>query len=687
MFIQRFPWVNRKFLLVIALILMGAGYFFTFLCVYSPGENVPIRICIDTYPRYTQELNNYFNLTEATPFEDAQNKLLEDFKFAGYVILPVTDMPIDGYPVIIWIHGFAFSADYQINYPQQFAQSGFIAIALDQPGHGNSGGLWDLGLSTILEVYSTIEWLVNYSDYKDIINKDQIGISGHSMGGVAVTLSGIFDNQTNPNTGNRIGTGLIRSTCAVFSWDRFDIFAEQIVNRYFGLENVFDNPTVLNLLSHWRFLTNYDPSVLNQESSIRSPSLFINATNINNFCLIIGSLDEFAYVPQVCNLLANSTIDGSGIPLVSASEIYSIISNNNNNTWDFSGIEENKMRRMVLVPGIGHFMEGFDIRVCQNITYWFNDTMGCISVNPDCPWDFQLGGLGELLGWLLLLIGSLMALFPSVAYLSSKRWYSKSIPQISAFPIENSERNAKKLFYIFIGIALILNILSGFLQLNAMTHFWIFDLVIPHFLTLGLSFLIPSILFIFACKKKMIIRLRDVGLGDLDHNVKSILIPILSICLWIGIFDISGWFFQFAFLLPRPFESYVYQDVLLLLGILFMLNFGIELFFRGFYQKHFLEKKYFGKSDWKLYLKSGLISGFPVGLSMSIQFIIQFGPLLILAPILCPLLTAAFIILFTLIGVITSYIFKKTGNILSGTLFLSLIMVLFMSGRLVMCYV
>ncbi|MHA1146151.1 MAG: CocE/NonD family hydrolase, partial [Candidatus Helarchaeota archaeon] len=162
--------INRKFLFIVFCITFVVGTLFLVLGTFSIDENLPIPIQFPTSSRYTIELNSFFNRTVVTAREDAQNKLLEDYWVRGYVILPRTPKPSAGYPVIIWMHGFGACAELQINYARQFAKSGFIAIAISQPGHGWSSGLWDMGIQAIAGVYSTVDWLVNSSPYKSIID-------------------------------------------------------------------------------------------------------------------------------------------------------------------------------------------------------------------------------------------------------------------------------------------------------------------------------------------------------------------------------------------------------------------------------------------------------------------------------------------------------------------------------------
>ncbi|UCE14477.1 MAG: alpha/beta fold hydrolase, partial [Candidatus Heimdallarchaeota archaeon] len=332
--------ISIRRVIIASAIVFCLGTVLMIVGTFTPDENLPTRISFNTYSKYSDELNSFFNRTEVTPLENAKNKLIENYRVAGYVITPEKEPPIEGYPVIIWIHGFGVSSDIQMNYPRQFAKSGFFTIAIDQPGHGWSGGNWDMGLETLLGVYSTIEWLINDSNYRGMIDVDRIGVSGHSMGGIATTRAGIFDNWINPKTGRKVGTGRISSCCAIFCWDEASKMAEGLVWNFFGVDQVWSHPTILEIMSHWRWLSNHDPSILEEEFRIRSVSNFINATNIRNYCLIIGGAESPAMIKAECHIMANATIDASGAPQETWDSIHETIYTSPNHTWNFGEVDD-----------------------------------------------------------------------------------------------------------------------------------------------------------------------------------------------------------------------------------------------------------------------------------------------------------------------------------------------------------
>ncbi|MFX0150336.1 MAG: alpha/beta hydrolase family protein [Candidatus Hodarchaeota archaeon] len=646
--------------------------------LYSGGY-LPVRVSFNTYSKYTNELNSFFNRTEVTPYEDAQNKLIEDYRVAGYVITPKKEKPPEGYPVIIWMHGFGVSADIQMNFPLQFAKVGFFTIALDQPGHGWSGGHWDMGIETLLGVYSTIEWLVNDSNYQNLIDTTRIGVSGHSMGGVAATRAGIFDNWINPKTGNKIGTGRIYSNCAVFCWDDVETMAENLMESRLGIREIWSHPTILDIMVYWRWLSNHDPSILNEEISIRSVSNFIGGSNISNYCLIIGGEDGLVSVESQSFILANAT-------QVSWVEINDTVHNTVNHTWNYGNFSASNARRLVLVPGIEHFEEGLNKEVLINVIQWFNDSMRCTEITNSISKDFQVGYLLKMFGWIITLVASLGAIVPSIFYLSDSRFALKSEPPEIAPNIQEKEKQYYTLIYLVASTVLIG--LSGLIKVNSITHFWMFDLFfIPRLLIAALFLLIPMVFLTLFEKKQHKYQVWDVGLNSsLSDNMKSALIPLLAIGFWIILFNITAWVFQVPLLLPRPFNNEIFFDFIVLIGILLIFNFLTELLFRGLYQTKIQQKNVKNPSTLLIICKSGLMSGISLGLGFTTSLLVTTYGLFILKPVLIFFLYGMFILIFLLFGFISAAIYQKSGNIISSTTLNTGIMSLFIAGKLLLVY-
>ncbi len=87
-------------------------------------------------------------------------------------------------PGIVLAHGIANSKEVVSGFALELAKRGFVALALDEAGHGNSGGNWVIAekQDPSLGVLSAVNWL-NDQNY---VIKNNIGVIGHSMGAGSV---------------------------------------------------------------------------------------------------------------------------------------------------------------------------------------------------------------------------------------------------------------------------------------------------------------------------------------------------------------------------------------------------------------------------------------------------------------------------------------------------------------------
>ena len=138
----------------------------------------------------------------------------------------------------------------------------------------------------------------------------------------------------------------------------------------FGISEVWSHPTIEKILTQWRWLSNHDPSIIEEEFRIRSVSNYINLTNTKNYCLIIGGDESPATIEAECHIMANATIDTTGLPQVTWKEISNQIYTVANHTWNYGSFENNSARRLVLIPGASHVEEAISLDVVQNTTYW-----------------------------------------------------------------------------------------------------------------------------------------------------------------------------------------------------------------------------------------------------------------------------------------------------------------------------
>lgn len=90
---------------------------------------------------------------------------------------------------VVVAHGIISKAEANWPLIQGLAKAGFTVVALDERGHGNSGGTTEelhVGENEYIDVIRCAEFL------KEDLGCKKVGLAGHSMGGVAVTRAAIW---------------------------------------------------------------------------------------------------------------------------------------------------------------------------------------------------------------------------------------------------------------------------------------------------------------------------------------------------------------------------------------------------------------------------------------------------------------------------------------------------------------
>lgn len=109
-------------------------------------------------------------------------------KINGLLTRPTGDAPEGGWPAIVFIHGYIPPRSYETlgqpysRYVDYLASQGFVVFKIDLRGHGNSegepGGAY-YSADYVIDTLSARSALAS----AEFINKDKIGLWGHSMAG------------------------------------------------------------------------------------------------------------------------------------------------------------------------------------------------------------------------------------------------------------------------------------------------------------------------------------------------------------------------------------------------------------------------------------------------------------------------------------------------------------------------
>ena len=107
---------------------------------------------------------------------DVRFKGADGTEFSALLYQPPNATPQTPAPGILAVHGYINTRETQSPFAIEFARRGYVVLALDQRGHGYSGG----GATT--KGFGGPEGLA-YLRSLPFVEKDQIGLEGHSMGG------------------------------------------------------------------------------------------------------------------------------------------------------------------------------------------------------------------------------------------------------------------------------------------------------------------------------------------------------------------------------------------------------------------------------------------------------------------------------------------------------------------------
>jgi len=108
----------------------------------------------------------------------------------------------DNRPLVIYCHGIGSQRDFDLRIPIELTRRGFYVAALDYQGHGESGGsLSEINPVTDVPVLAEdcsklldkLETLPFYTE----VNASQIGLIGHSLGGMVVLMNQALDPRFN----------------------------------------------------------------------------------------------------------------------------------------------------------------------------------------------------------------------------------------------------------------------------------------------------------------------------------------------------------------------------------------------------------------------------------------------------------------------------------------------------------
>ncbi|MFC3080474.1 alpha/beta hydrolase family protein [Phenylobacterium terrae] len=111
--------------------------------------------------------------------EDVRFRGPDGTEFSALLYTPPNATPATPAPGVLAVHGYINTRETQSGFAIEFARRGYVVLALDQRGHGYSGG------AATQKGFGGPEGLA-YLRSLPIVDKANIGLEGHSMGGWTV---------------------------------------------------------------------------------------------------------------------------------------------------------------------------------------------------------------------------------------------------------------------------------------------------------------------------------------------------------------------------------------------------------------------------------------------------------------------------------------------------------------------
>ena len=149
-----------------------------------PGSNLKIEQTLEPDKKYTEYIASYMS---------------DNLKIYGLLTIPQGPKPTNGWPVIIFNHGYITPSTYNTTeryelYVHALASDGYIVFKPDYRGNGNSEGLPNsqyFAPDYTIDALNAVATLKKYPS----ANPDKIGMWGHSDGGNAVLRSIVVNTK------------------------------------------------------------------------------------------------------------------------------------------------------------------------------------------------------------------------------------------------------------------------------------------------------------------------------------------------------------------------------------------------------------------------------------------------------------------------------------------------------------
>lgn len=160
----------------------------------TPTPFVEMTVPFQREKNYVSNLSERQKLSENGNYTSYLTSYQSDgFKVYGLLTIPKGEMPVGGFPAIVFIHGYIPPTLYRTtqnyaSYVDFLARRGFVVFKIDLRGHDKSEGIAGGGYYAADYVIDTLNARAALQS-SGFVNKDLIGLWGHSMAGNIVMRS------------------------------------------------------------------------------------------------------------------------------------------------------------------------------------------------------------------------------------------------------------------------------------------------------------------------------------------------------------------------------------------------------------------------------------------------------------------------------------------------------------------
>jgi cephalosporin-C deacetylase-like acetyl esterase len=556
-------------------------------------------------------------------------------KLTGTVILPQGHTGTDRAPLIVLMHGFTVSKEFFYLIGAELARHGYVCFSFNARGHQTSGNESSLAFYEIADFQTAITYMLSKSTTYGI-NTSQVGIIGHSHGAMCATIVGAIDPRVNATIPISTGANL-----------------SNVINKFLGIgiPSVYD--AVRNIMNFGLDFT--DPT----EADLRSTINYVNASYPSNLLLINGDLDEAFSIQENKELLAKAVWNDSGRAAeIEPGRLYT----------NSSGL-----RRLVVEHNVDHLMEAFMPETLNETVAWMDLTFygGLRSPVNTTTILYMFSGI------MLTLLGALTGFLALTAALTG--WLHKKVKQRQLTIPETDLKDKALHFGIYLVAFAVVNLLVPLIILNLPAlHSWIPILAAD---LLGVIFVfqalltLPILLLVLRYEtKKFGTTLADHGLGFKGMGSAAI-IGLITGLFFVAIVSLAVSDFILK-IIPADLGNFI----LVFLSFLPYI-FVMELWGRGLIQMKLTDLP-------KAQYTEVFVSAIAIGIIQAVGTFVFYtvfqwltgSPTVIIFNENIPPINMALAIsvlygaVFFGVSILGGYLFKKTRNILSSTLLITLLL-------------